>query len=246
MEKGVCDIAGIHSSRDHTRAGRSASLRSPSEIQPSGNAERATERSHAGACEHASADRHQFGLRPTARARISTVSRSNPDRVYLRAAAGTSPVVAVAAATHRGRVHQWINALQLHNLPTFSKLFQRPRPSQPGQARPASRSVVTVSELDPASDAGRRAKLEECPGERRAISVGVHYHSPRWFHVPGREKMGLSHAHVHLDSLRAAWPSGTQWMARWRNKHRDQRPDHSEGAIPTFHQPALWPPFAAL
>ena len=143
-------------------------------------------------------------------------------------------------------VHQSINAFQPNNLPGFSKLFQSPRPSQPGQTRSASRSAVTVSELNPASDAAEEQQLEGYPGKRRAISVGVHYHSPRWFHVRGREKMGLSHAHVHLDSLRAAWPSGPQWMARWSNKHRDQRPDHSEAAIPTFHQPALWPPFAAL
>ena len=98
-------------------------------------------------------------------------------------------------------VHQSINAFQPNNLPGFSKLFQSPRPSQPGQTRSASRSAVTVSELDYASDAHRRAKLEGYPGKRRAISVGVHYHSPRSFHVPGREKMGLSHAHVHLDSF---------------------------------------------
>ena len=103
-------------------------------------------------------------------------------------------------------VHQSINAFQPNNRPRLSKLFQRPRPSQAGHACSASRSAVPKSDLNPASDPCRRATLEGYPGKRRAISVGVHYHSPRWFHVPGREKMGLSHAHVHLDSL-AARPS---------------------------------------
>ena len=104
---------------------------------------------------------------------------SNPDPVYLRAAAGTSPVVAgPPAATHRGHVHQSTNALKPCISPIFSKFFQRPKPSQAGQARSASRSVVTISDLDPASEPGRRAVLEGCSGKRRAISVGVHY-SPR-------------------------------------------------------------------
>ena len=156
-----------------------------------------------------------------ARARISTVRHSDPAPVYLRAAAGTSPVVAAgkppaatpprlssavrppsvrlprvstdfpppvvseveppSACGERSRtalrpppvvseveppffaVHQWINAFQPNNSPTFSKLFQRPRPWQAGQARSASRSVVTISDLDPASDPGRRASLEGYP-----------------------------------------------------------------------------------
>ena len=205
--KGDCDIAGSHySPRGHTRAERSASRRSQVEIQARSDAEHPREHSHVGACEQANSDRHPFGLRPRAPARIFAVRRSNPDPVYLRAAAGRSPVVAGLSPAHRVSmtffrppsdfarlhdfpppsalrpppffaVHQWINAFYLHNLPTFSKFFQRPRPSQPGQARSASRSAVTVSDLDPASDAGRRAWLEGCPGKSRAISVGVHYSS---------------------------------------------------------------------
>ena len=103
-------------------------------------------------------------LRPTTRARISPVRHLNPDRVYLRAAVCTSPVVACPpAATHRGQVHQWINAFQPNNSPTFSKLFQRPRPFQAGPARSASRSVVTIFDLDPASDPGRRAIIGNVP-----------------------------------------------------------------------------------
>ena len=44
------------------------------------------------------------------RATTSPLSNSNPAPVYVRAAAGTSPVVACPpAATHRGQVHQLIN-----------------------------------------------------------------------------------------------------------------------------------------
>ena len=103
-------------------------------------------------------------------------------------------------------VHQWINALKPNNRARLCKLVQRPRPFQAGHACSASRSPVPKSDLDPASDPGRGGSLHGCPGKRRAISVGVHYHSPRWFHLPGREKLGLSYAHVHLDSLRTAWP----------------------------------------
>ena len=119
-----------------------------------------------------------FRFTPSQVRRISTARYSEPDPVYLRAAAGTSTVVACPpAATPRGHVHQWINAVQPNNSPTFSKLFQRPTPSQAGQARSASRSAVPKSDLDPASDPGRRALLHGCPGKRRAISVGVHYSS---------------------------------------------------------------------
>ena len=133
------------------------------------------------------ADRHPFGLRPTARARISTVRHSNPDPVYPRAAREISPGLVGPPPAHRESidflppsalrpppffaVHQWINVLHRPNPPTFSKLFQRPRPSQAGQARSASRSAVTISDLDPASDPGRRASLEGYPGKRRTISV---------------------------------------------------------------------------
>ena len=119
------------------------------------------------------------GSPPTARAWISAMR--NPDRfpVYTRAAAGTSPVVACPpAATPRGHVHQWINAFQPNNRARLCKLVQRPRPSQAGQVRSASHSVVTTSDLDPASDPGRRASLHWCPRKRRTISAGVHY-SPR-------------------------------------------------------------------
>ena len=120
------------------------------------------------------------GPRPTARAKISPVRHSNPDPDYLRAAAGTSPVVACPpAATPRGHVHQWINALKPNNRARLCKLVQRPRPFQAGHACSASRSPVPKSDLDPASDPRRRASLHGCPGKRRAISVGVHY-SPRF------------------------------------------------------------------
>ena len=127
---------------------------------------------------------------------------SEPDPVYLRGAREISPglvglpprtprihdFLPPSACGERSRtalrpppffaVHQWTSALERPNPPRFSKLFQRPRPSQAGQARSASRSAVTISDLSPASGAGRRAELEGCPGKRRAISVSVHY-SPR-------------------------------------------------------------------
>ena len=136
---------------------------------------------------HAERDGY-VGLRPTARARISPVRRSNPDPVYVRASAGTSPVVACPppvvseveppAATPRGHVHQWINAFQPINRATLCKLVQRPRPFPAGQARSASRFPVTRSVLDTASDSGPRASLHRCPGKRPPISADVHF-SPR-------------------------------------------------------------------
>ena len=127
-----------------------------------------------------------FGLRPTSRARTPPLRNSNPAPVYLRAAAGASPIVACPPALHAGAIYTNGQALEKPcNSATFCKLVQRPRPWQAGQARSASRSVVTISDLDLASDPGRRASLHTCPGKRRAISVGVHY-SPR-LHVPGRE-----------------------------------------------------------
>ena len=196
-------MAGSHySPRDHSRAERSASRRSQSEIQVSSDAERPGEHSQAGACEQPNSDRHPCGLPPTARARISPVRHSNPDPVYLRAAAGTSPVVAFPppvvseveplAATPRGAMAtQWINALQRTNPPTFSKLFQSPRPSQAGQARSASRSAVTISDLDPASDPGRRASLEghppKPPSDFRRRSLALPEAGP----CPRKRKVGL-------------------------------------------------------
>ena len=72
--------------------------------------------------------------------------------------------VPALAAPPRGQVHQWINAFQPNNRARLCKLVQRPRPSQAGHACSASRSFVTISDLDPASDPGQRALLHRCPG----------------------------------------------------------------------------------
>ena len=60
-------------------------------------------------------DRHPFGLRPTAPARISMVRHSNLDPVYLRATAGTSPVVAGQPALHADAIY------------TSGQLLEKPR-----------------------------------------------------------------------------------------------------------------------
>ena len=104
---------------------------------------------------------------------------SDPIAVYLRAAAGTSPVGAgPPAATYRGQVHQLINPFLPGYSATFCQLLPRSRPFQAGQGHSASRSVITISDLDRRLIRAEERSWHTCPGKRPPISADVQY-SPR-------------------------------------------------------------------
>ena len=136
----------------------------------------------------------------------------------------------------RGHVHWWTDAGKARNRLTLSHLFSREKRLPAWQTRSASHSLVTISNPDPAFSASQKASWCACPGKCPAGSFPCSL-SREVFHIRARNHFEQA-ARGGAIGIR---DSGTRWMAHWRNRNRDQTPDHGEGAIPTFHRPRVTP-----